>query len=137
MMMHRTMKTTMMNDGFGDFDKGLYNHDSIDYDRYLNKRKPFFNLDDYVGAPVHVGLVAPIDLDPSQTSFFQVCDNIRSRTVDAHFTTFTADAYVTFYRSSDSARLTFQVLNIPLRLTRAPSKSLPLSNLSRRVTSYQ
>lgn len=48
MMMHRTMKTTMMNDGFGDFDKGLYNHDSIDYDRYLNKRKPFFNLDDYV-----------------------------------------------------------------------------------------
>ncbi|KAM1249077.1 hypothetical protein PS2_031631 [Malus domestica] len=60
------------NDGFGDFDKGLHNHDNIDYDRYLNKRKPFFNLDDYVGAPARVGLVAPIDLDPSQTSFFQV-----------------------------------------------------------------
>ncbi|KAM1466623.1 hypothetical protein ACFX2I_031805 [Malus domestica] len=60
------------NDGFGDFDKGLHNHDNIDYDRYLNKRKPFFNLDDYVGAPARVGLVAPIDLDPSHTSFFQV-----------------------------------------------------------------
>ncbi|TQE11680.1 hypothetical protein C1H46_002716 [Malus baccata] len=59
-------------DGFGDFDKGLSNHDNIDYDRYLNKRKPFFNLDDYVGAPARVGLVAPIDLDLSQASFFQV-----------------------------------------------------------------
>ncbi|CAN6722947.1 unnamed protein product [Malus baccata var. baccata] len=56
------------NDGFGDFDKGLHNHDNIDYDRYLNKRKPFFNLDDYVlNIPTKINkgtveIITPVEL---------------------------------------------------------------------------
>ncbi|KAM2711434.1 hypothetical protein EV1_031553 [Malus domestica] len=56
------------NDGFGDFDKGLHNHDNIDYDRYLNKGKPFFNLDDYVlNIPTKINkgtveIITPVEL---------------------------------------------------------------------------
>lgn len=55
-----------------------------------------------VGAPAHVGLVAPIDvivppgntgLDPSQTSFFQVCSSLSGLKYCLHFSCYSDTSF--------------------------------------------
>jgi len=112
----------------------------------------FFDLLKQVGAPARVGLVAPIDvvvppgntgLDPSQTSFFQVChlNLMMIMFVLIAFGFFFATQFCSmlgaccFSLNSYSYFILFYRCSIfQPRLTRVQSKLSPQSSWSRRVT---